>query len=128
MLGLQSLLSSKHKTGVDFSVSISYFSCSKIQVAKTEEQEWKDLNLKEFSYAREYYNPYAKVKKIMWKAYEGHKSRLDDFWANLQENFKVKEKRYSRFSVLQIRNFEIEINLPKDLRDDYDFLDPIYKE
>lgn len=51
MVGLQSLLSSKHKTGVDLFVSIGYFSCSKIQVPKSTELELQDLHLKEFNYA-----------------------------------------------------------------------------
>lgn len=62
MLNPQSLLSSKHKAGIDFSVSIGNFSCSKILVAKTAKQELQDFNFKEFNYAREYYDPYGKVK------------------------------------------------------------------
>lgn len=73
MIGLQSLLSSKHKTGVDFSVSIGYFSCFEIQVAKSVEQELQDLHLKELNYAWEYYDPYGKLKQMMPKAYDGHK-------------------------------------------------------
>lgn len=64
----------------------------------------------------------------MPKAYEGHKSRLEDFWANLQDSFEVREKRYSWLSVPRIRNFEIETNLPKELRDDGDLLDPTYEQ
>lgn len=47
LLGLESLLSSKFKIGIDFLVYIGYFLCSKIQVAKLAEPELQDLNLKE---------------------------------------------------------------------------------
>lgn len=70
------------------------------------EQELQDLNLKEFNYAREYYDPYGKMKQIIPKAYEGYRPRLEDFWANLQDSFEVREKNYSRLLVPQIRNFE----------------------
>lgn len=63
----------------------------------------------------------------MPKAYEGHRTRLEDFWANLQDNFEVREKNYTRLFVPQIRDFEIETNLPKDLRDDGDLLNAAYK-
>lgn len=49
----------------------------------------------------------------MPKAYEGHKSRLKDFWANLQDSFEVRENKFNRLSVPQIRKFEIETSLPK---------------
>lgn len=64
----------------------------------------------------------------MPKEYEGHKPRLEEFWANLQYNFEVRENNYYRLSVPQIRDFEIETNLPKELRDDGELLDSIYKE
>lgn len=80
MVELQSLISSKHKACVDFSMIIGYFYCSKIQVAKAAGQELQDLhNLKEFNYAREYYDPYGKLKQMMSKVYEGHKPKLEDF-------------------------------------------------
>lgn len=53
---------------------------------------------------------------------------MEDFWANLQDSFKVKEKSYSQLTVPQIRDFEIETNLPKELRDDGELLDHTYKE
>ncbi|XP_059077905.1 uncharacterized protein LOC131876503 [Cryptomeria japonica] len=58
-------------------------------VAKLAEPELQDLNLEEFDYAREFYDPYRKLKQAMPKAYEGHKPRLEDFGANLQDNFEV---------------------------------------
>lgn len=128
MLGLQSLLSSKHKTGVDFSILIGYFSCSKIQVAKSTKKELQDLHLREFNYAWECYDPYGKLKQIMPKEYDGHRPRFEDFLANLQESFEVREKNNSRLSMPQTRNFKIETNLPKELRDDGELLDPTYKE
>lgn len=64
----------------------------------------------------------------MPKAYEGHKTKLEDFRANLQDSFEVREKNYNRLSIPQIRDFEIKTNLPKDLRNDGDLLDPTYKE
>lgn len=84
--------------------------------------------MKEFDYAREYYDTYGKLKQAMPKAHEGHKPRLEDFWANLQDNFEVREKNYYRLSVPQIRDFEIETNLPKELTDDGELLDSMYKE
>lgn len=128
LVGLQSLLSSKHKAGIDFSVSIGYFACSKIQVAKLAEQELQDLNFKEYDPAREFYDPYGKLKQAMTKAYEGHRPSLEDFWANLQDNFEVREKRYNRLSMPQVRDFIIDSNLLKDLRDDGDLLDLAYRE
>lgn len=38
---------------------------------------------------------------------EGHKSTLEDFWANLQDSFEVREKNYCRLLAPQIRNFEL---------------------
>lgn len=64
----------------------------------------------------------------MPKAYEGNKFRLEDFWANLQDSFEVREKNYCRVLVPQIRIFEIETNLPKELRDDGELLDFVYRE
>lgn len=83
LVGLQSLLSLKHKIGIDFSVSIGYFDCSKIQVVKSAEQELQDLNLEEYNHTRDFYDPYGKLKQAMPKAYEGHRPSLEDFWANL---------------------------------------------
>lgn len=97
-------------------------------MAKTTEQELQDLKLKELDYAREYYDPYGKLKQTIPKAYEGRKPRLEDFWASLQDSFKVREKNYNILSVPQIRDFEIQTNTPKDLRDDGDLLDVVYKE
>lgn len=82
------------------------------------DQELQDLNLKEFDYAREYYDPYRELKQAMPKPYEGHKPKLEDFWANLQDSFEVRENNYYGLLVPQIRDFEIKTNLPKDLRDD----------
>lgn len=125
MVKLQSLLSSKHKIGVDFSVTIGYFSCSKIQVANTTEPQLQDLQLKEFDYAREFYDPNGKLKLMMPKAYEGHKPELEDFQANLQDSFEFREKSYYQVTVPKIRDFEIDTNLPKELRDDGELLYPL---
>lgn len=61
-------------------------------------------------------------------SYKGHKSALEDFWANLQDNFEVREKGYYNLSVSQIKKFKIETNIPKDLWNDGELLDPIFKE
>lgn len=71
---------------------------------------------------------YGKLKQTMPKAYEGYKPRLEEFWANFQDNFEVRENNYYRLLVPQIRDFEIETNLPKELSDDGELLDFVYKE
>lgn len=64
----------------------------------------------------------------MPKAYDGQKPKLEDFQAILPDNFEVREKSYSWLTVPQIRDFEIEMNLPKELRDDGELLHLTYKE
>lgn len=71
--------------------------------------------MKEYDHAREFYDPYGKLKQAMPKAYEGHMPSLEDFWVNLQDSFEVKENNYNRLSFPQVR-------------DDSDLLDPAYRE
>lgn len=128
LASLQALLTLNHKTRITLLVSLEHYTCPNIQVTKAAEQELEDLSLKEFDYAREWYDPYRKLKQMMPKLYEGHKSTLEDFWANLQDSFKVREKGYYRLSVPQIIDFEIKMNILKELRDDGELLYPELKE
>lgn len=131
MVHLQKFLSSRHKTrvtGEEFSLNLSFFSCQKTHVEKAVEKELQDLQLKPFNYARQCYDPYNKLKGLIPKVYEGHQLALEDFWANLQDSFEVREKYYHYLIVPQIRNFGIETKIPKKLYDDGILLDPMYKE
>lgn len=115
-------------TGEDFPLSLSFFSCPKIHVAKATKQELQELQLKPFNYARQFYDPYNKLKGLMPKVYEGHQPALEDFWANFQDSFEAREKYYHCLTTHQIRDFGIETNLRKKLHDDGILLDSMFKE
>lgn len=82
MVHLQNLLSARHKTGVtskDFPLNLSFFPYPNIHMEKTVEQELQELQLKAFNYARQFYDPYNKLKGLMPKVYHEHQPALEDF-------------------------------------------------
>lgn len=126
IVGLQALLTLKHKTRVTFPISLEYYTYQNNRATK--EVELQNLSLKEFDYARDRYDPMGKLKQMMFVSYPGHQPILEDFWENFQDSFEARERRYYRLIVSWIRNFNIETNIPKDLRDEGELLDPVFKE
>lgn len=78
MAGLQALLTLKHKIRITLPIFLKHYTCPNIQATKKTEQELQDLSLKEFDYARLWYDPHRKLKQMMPKSY-GQKPTLEDF-------------------------------------------------
>lgn len=65
MVHLQKFSSSRHKMGVIgeyFPLSLSFFSYPMIHLEKVAEKEFQELQLKPFNFARQFYDPYNKLK------------------------------------------------------------------
>lgn len=96
----------KKKTTVNFLVKMGLYRCRLTVDAKLRSQETVRHNLK-YLIERRSYDPRGLYAAHL-EQHSSHKSSLEDYWVNCDDEYEVRRRNYSRFRLSQIADFILE--------------------
>lgn len=108
-----------------FPTQLGFYSCSSSIMAKTATKEFQSLNFQQHTY-RKFFDLKINMYGLYASQFHQHQPLLEEFWANLQDQFEVRKRGYERLTIPQMRDFQVKTDILKDTIDDGITLNPKY--
>lgn len=123
IISIHELQSRAHKIGLKFSITIGRYSINSIYKACSMEEEMRRVTLRLFK-VKNFFNYKGMRNKI--KNNYTHIHRIEYVWVDCCTKEDVQRMDYYHLTVEQIENVDL-ANVPKDLEENGDILDPKYE-